>query len=867
MNINIAFKKRSSSFSLSLLAFVLLWNYNCFCNMPVKQSYPVLLTSTVQRSPVVGSQYSVTSASPLDKLCIYGANGSFIKITDGNGRKYFTATVQYSVPFIVGGSLGTHTITVYDKQGNETARLNFTVEAKTEVSDGGRYESLFNILLSGMKGRKGEGVGTAIYKDQTYHWFVPWGLDNYNTHKGMQYFSSYGSELNELFKKVQREDGMIWSFVRNESTPGYFLTAYEKYGYAKSDGKTLFVRQPVENHPEYLYVNTIYMLWKANGNDLWLKSFLSSASRALDYTINDSARWSSKYQLLKRVYTIDSWDFQIDDEYTPKLGVGNAMLIDAKKSKFGIFYGDNTGYAEACENLAQMFDHFGMIPEATKYHNRGKEIWARINKLSWNGRFYTHYVNEDENLKRNLGVDEKSQISLSNMYSLNRGLPHDKSVSIIKTYLELKDHLPVGSPAEWYAIYPPFKKGFGSHNEMWQYMNGGIAGHAAGELARGAFENGFETYGSDILLRLHDLAKKYEGSVLFAYTGSVPPAPSAPNFRPVDISKYASMDLLDKGSKEAKTWMGLNEPGNDLRNLPTGLQIFDGIKFFVIDPAQNKRKSVVAVSSMPSFIPKVVVPVNDTATAIYLLHAANNMGPEGIAGSITFEYIDGSLNTIYIMNGKQISGWWFPELNKDKSGVAWAGASPVSYRVGAFWTSLDNPYPAKKIKNLVIHAAQGKAIYAILGISLADKPRYVAPKIPSFGGPDNWANATAMYALIEGQAGIKDEEVVYNRVKVSPRWTAAGIDSVNVTARYAASNGYAAYQYLHNKSSKVIKLVFTGSGNKADFHVLLPEGIATVKEVKSGNQHVPFTISKIEQSVYVDFPIDMPVPTEILIQY
>ena len=34
-------------------------------------------------------------------------------------------------------------------------------------------------------------------------------------------------------------------------------------------------------------------------------------------------------------------------------------------------------------------------------------------------------------------------------------------------------------------------------------MNGGVAGHAAGELARGAYENGYENYGSEILNKFY----------------------------------------------------------------------------------------------------------------------------------------------------------------------------------------------------------------------------------------------------------------------------------------------------------------------------------------------------------------------------
>jgi hypothetical protein len=124
-------------------------------------------------------------------------------------------------------------------------------------------------------------------------------------------------------------------------------------------------------------------------------------------------------------------------------------------------------------------------------------VFAQPRLMAWNGKFYTHFIDEDPTVKRNLGVDEKSQIAQSNAYSLNRDIRPDQQKAIIETYLNLKNNLPVGSPGEWYAIYPPFQRGFGSHGEIWQYMNGGVGGHVAGELALGAYHAGYEQYGTD----------------------------------------------------------------------------------------------------------------------------------------------------------------------------------------------------------------------------------------------------------------------------------------------------------------------------------------------------------------------------------
>ncbi|HUO29968.1 MAG TPA: hypothetical protein VMU80_12175 [Bryobacteraceae bacterium] len=81
------------------------------------------------------------------------------------------------------------------------------------------------------------------------------------------------------------------------------------------DGGLLFARQSVENHNEASFVDTLCLAWKASGHGHWMASHLEAARKALDYSVTDPARWSKRYQLLKRGYTIDSWDFQPAGKY------------------------------------------------------------------------------------------------------------------------------------------------------------------------------------------------------------------------------------------------------------------------------------------------------------------------------------------------------------------------------------------------------------------------------------------------------------------------------------------------------------------------------------------------------------------------
>jgi hypothetical protein len=454
-----------------------------------------------QEKIFLGLRDQAARFAPLDEITVLSSPGGRLIVTDGMGKEYVNTNSSGQFSFFAGGAPGIQTITLTDKKGKKITSTTFTVKAVTDISDGGKFSELFRLLYNGMLVYSPSGYEEVTWKGKTYRYFVNWVLDNNNTMQGMQYFSPYSRDLVDLLRENQQKDGMIWSFVQPDRDDfHYYETAYSYLGYFNRNNGAWFVRQPAENHVEYNYIGMIWQHWKASGDNEWMKGNLECARRALDYCVTDTLKWSKRFKLLKRPYCIDSWDFQVDDEYTPEAPLSPTMVVVPGKTKFGIFFGDNTGYYAACNQLAEMLEYAGKPDDAAKYRSRGREILDRLISLSWNGKYFTHFIDEDASVKRNLGVDEKLQIAQGNMYSLNRGLPHEMNKAIINTYLDLKTRLPEGSPGEWYAIYPPFEKGFGIHDEKWQYMNGGVAGHAIGEMARGAYENGFEEYASGVMI-------------------------------------------------------------------------------------------------------------------------------------------------------------------------------------------------------------------------------------------------------------------------------------------------------------------------------------------------------------------------------
>jgi hypothetical protein len=808
------------------------------------------------------------SVKPLEEVTFVCSSPGSLIVKDSKNREYFRIAADKKVTISVAGAEGIHKAFLLDKKGSLIDSASFLVKCETNIDDGGKIAEMFRLFHKGMLVYNNDGYEQVNWNGTNYRFFVNWVLDNNNTGKGMKYFSPYSGDLVDLLRQTQKPDGMIWSFVNSSKNDFYYYqTAYGPINFFRKDNDAWFVRQPAENHVEYNFVNMMYQHWKVSGDSEWMKKNLDCAARALDYCVTDSIRWSKRFELLKRPYCIDSWDFQVDDEYTPFAEISPTMVVVPGKTKYGIFFGDNTGYFDACNQLAEMLEFTGQKDLAEIYRERAGDIMNHLTALSWNGKFFTHFIDEDPAVKRNLGVDEKSQIAQGNMYSVNRGLSHEMNVAIIKTYLNLKENLPVGSPGEWYAIYPPFERGFGIHNQKWQYMNGGVAGHGAGELARGAYENGYENYASDILNRLSNLGKQYGDRIWFAYTGSIPPPPPPAKFKTVDISSLTNMDIWDKGGKEVFPWMNANRAGNDMRGLPTGQQVFQNIPFTVIDPEKNQRRAAIGLSVKQGFPEKIEVVVNDTAAAVYLLHSSSDNIPANVAGGVTFQYDDGTTFSRYLYKGKEITNWWFSDLENEYAGVAWSGPNPCSAKVGVCRAVIINPNPSKKILKLVFHAPLEGGIYALLGVTLADRIPYIKPKVESFGGPDNWAAANAMAALVEGLAGVKDNGLAFSNVALSPRWTSSGTDSVNVTVHFPASDSYVSYQYQHYPQKKEIHIVLTGSGYDANLHLLLPENTSSVNSITSNNQNIQYDISKFENSNYADFKIKLPEVQGIIVRY
>jgi hypothetical protein len=234
---------------------------------------------------------------------------------------------------------------------------------------------------------------------------------------------------------------------------------------------------------------------------------------------------------VKRPYTIDTWDFA----YTAGRHDWLQFQID-EHTFWGILHGDNSGYHEAFRILASLHGRLGDPDRQAHWLGRAAELRRRTNEVCWNGRFYTHFVKttplEIE------GVDEASQLSLSNPMDVNRGIAdHAQAVSILREYRERGAR--GDAFAEWFSIDPPFPDGIFGDDVLvaGAYCNGGIMPLVGGELARAAFEHGHEEYGVDVLRRYHALVAERGETYLWYHPDGRPSsveASTSPDATPTD---------------------------------------------------------------------------------------------------------------------------------------------------------------------------------------------------------------------------------------------------------------------------------------------------------------------------------------------
>ena len=342
-----------------------------------------------------------------------------------------------------------------------------------------------------------------------------WLRDHSDMLRGAKYWERDMTSTIEHFAEMQSAAGWIFDYftMTPEKVP------CEKENWAK------YVRVPVEADVEYRFVKAVYLAWQATGDDRWMRRMIPHMEKALRYALTDPWRWDRRHRLVKRAYTIDTWDFDYTAGRSPWLN----FRIDEHTS-WGIMHGDSSGYYEAFCCLSAMHERAGDRTAAAAWRRFARAYRTRANRASFNGTFYRHRLPlGGEEIP---GVDAESQLTISNPADINRGMAtHAMAVSIIDEYRRRGRERRFA--ADWFSVDPPFPAGvFGEEKLVpGSYCNGGLMPLVGGELARAAFEHGREAYGLAQLIRYEDLTRA-DGTFLWYF----------PDGRPSTIETSTSPD-------------------------------------------------------------------------------------------------------------------------------------------------------------------------------------------------------------------------------------------------------------------------------------------------------------------------------------
>lgn len=348
-----------------------------------------------------------------------------------------------------------------------------------------------------------------------------WIRDYSDMMRAFKYFETDLKSTVDHFADTQAENGRLFD---------YFTVFPEKLP-CERENWVKYVRVPVEADVEYRFVKAAFLSWQATGDDLWIQRLMPKMEKALLYATSHPWRWDEEEKLIKRAYTIDTWDFA----YTAGKHEWLQFQID-ENTYWGFMHGDNSGYYEAFEILSHLYDLFSNPAQAKLWRQKAHEIKIRMNRVCWNGSFYTHFVKKTPVTIPD--TDESSQLSLSNPMAINRGVAsHAMAVSIIKEYILRKKS--THAFAEWFSIDPPFPDGIFGDEKLKQgaYVNGGIMPLVGGELARAAFNHGFETYGVDILKQYAKMISKSQETYLWYFPDGTPASvdtSTSPEAEPTD---------------------------------------------------------------------------------------------------------------------------------------------------------------------------------------------------------------------------------------------------------------------------------------------------------------------------------------------
>lgn len=331
---------------------------------------------------------------------------------------------------------------------------------------------------------------------------INWIRDDVHQMKAFRHWDYSFRDFLDFIIDTQREDGQYYELIK-QLDDTHWKMVNEDCNIMYEEDNVALTRLEIEADIEYLIVEGAMYCYQVLPDNDWLEKVLPKLETGIDYMTSDPKRWDPEHQLVKRAFTIDTWDFAFNQSTDNR-------RIDPD-TPMSIMHGDNSGVYQAMLQLAWFNERLGRYEKAESWRARAEKLKENIFKYLWNGKFFIHQLHLGHN-----GADdlENTRLSLSCTYDMNRGVTNlSQSRSIIEEYISRQNK--PGYFAEWFTIDPPYAE------EAWgkkpgTYVNGAVSPYTAGELAKAAFNNGYEEYGWDIIKRLMKMMDR-DGSLYFLY--------------------------------------------------------------------------------------------------------------------------------------------------------------------------------------------------------------------------------------------------------------------------------------------------------------------------------------------------------------
>ncbi len=196
----------------------------------------------------------------------------------------------------------------------------------------------------------------------------------------------------------------------------------------------------------------------------------------------------------------------------------------------------------------------------------------------------------------------------------------------------------------------------------------------------------------------------------------IPARISGTDKRMVDLSKYYNAALNE-------TWHKGGMSNNTLKDLPRGIQTFDGTSFDVRGIVQLSGRQAERELSVqfPEEVANITVQQN--GQKVHFLHCCGWPSPKGTSiGAFVIHYRNGETRSVPIVYGVDIQDWWMNEDGLDsKSKVVWTGknnSAPDNPPIGLCKTTWVNPLPNIEIDRIDYESAMMNSAPFLIAITV-----------------------------------------------------------------------------------------------------------------------------------------------------